>query len=36
MQQAHRKPEDLITGHLRDFALSKVFFRESESKTPTT
>ena len=34
MQEARRKPETLINGHLRHFAFSRVFFSsECESKT---
>ena len=37
MQEAFRKPEGLITGHLRHFAFSRVFFSsEGKSKTPVT
>ena len=37
MHEACRKPEGLITGHLRHFTVSRVFFcSEDESKTRVT
>ena len=37
MQETLREPEYLITGHLRHFAFSRVFFNsESKYKTPVT
>ena len=37
MHEACRKPEGLITGHLRHFTVSRVFFSlEGESKTRVT
>ena len=37
MQEARRKPEGLITCHLRHFAFSRIFFiSEDESKIPAT
>ena len=37
MQEAHKKPDGLITKNLRHFAFSRVLFRsERESKTQAT
>ena len=37
MLEVRRKPEGLITGHLRHFASSRIFFSlEGKSKNPTT
>ena len=37
MKDAYRKPEGLITGHLRHFPFSRVFVSsEGKSKTPVT
>ena len=37
MHEACRKPDGLITGHLRHFTVSRVFFSsEGESKTRVT
>ena len=37
MQEAHRKPEGIISKHFRHFAFSRVFFSsEGECKTATS